>query len=270
MGRCVDWIDQRFNKGEHKRIKGAISFGALVIAAYVLGLILQAIPGIWVDVIVAAILFAQKSLLQHVNAVADALRISVGDGRRAVAMIVSRDTSAMDQSAVARSAIESGAENFSDGITAPVFWFALLGLPGLLVYKITNTADSMIGYKTPRHLEFGWAAARFDDLLNWVPARLTALIMGFVTPRRPDPQTIMRDASLHLSPNAGWPESAMAHGHDIALAGPRSYHGELRSYPYVNEDGRTALTPDDINATTSTLWKTWAVLVGIAAIIALF
>ena len=270
MGRCVDWIDQRFNRGPNARLNGFVSFTGLVIAACLLGVILQAIPGHWVDVILAAILFAQRSLVQHVSAVANALRISLGDGRRAVGLIVSRDTTGMDRSSVARSAIESAAENLSDGVVAPVFWFALLGLPGLLAYKITNTADSMIGYKTPRHAEFGWAAARFDDLLNWIPARLTALIIGCVTPNRPIPRDVMTDAAKHRSPNAGWPEAAIAHGHDIALSGPRSYDGRMRDFPYVNADGRTDLTADDIDAAVKTIWKTWAVLLVAALIIALF
>ncbi|MEJ6396926.1 adenosylcobinamide-phosphate synthase CbiB [Yoonia sp. 208BN28-4] len=270
MGRCVGWIDDTFNTGASRKIKGAASFAGLVCAAYILGLLLAAIPGAIVDLLILAILLAQRSLVDHVRAVADGLRLSVGDGRNAVAMIVSRDTRTMDKSAVARSAIESGAENMSDGITAPVFWFAVLGLPGLLVYKITNTADSMIGYKTPRHADFGWAAARFDDLLNYIPARLTAALMMMVTPDRPSWSAIAQDAGKHLSPNAGWPEAAMAHGHNIALAGPRSYHGTTRDLPFVNANGRIALTADDIDASITTLWKTWGLLVVAAVIIALF
>jgi Cobalamin biosynthesis protein CobD/CbiB len=141
------------------------------------------------------------------------------------------------------------------------------GLPGLLIYKIVNTADSMIGYRTPRHAEFGWAAARFDDLLNLIPARLTAAMIWAVT-RRPDPRGILADAPLHRSPNAGWPEAAMAHGLDIALSGPRSYDGQLRDYPFVNAGGEHDLTPDDIDRTVGVLWKTWAVMLVLALIAA--
>jgi adenosylcobinamide-phosphate synthase len=194
--------------------------------------------------------------------------MSLKQGRRAVAMIVSRNTSAMTSSDVTRSAIESGSENFSDGVIAPIFWFALFGLPGLLVYKITNTADSMIGYKTPRHLDFGWAAARFDDLLNWVPARLTALLI-WLTDRQTPRQSIAADAALHRSPNAGWPEAAMAYKQNVALAGPRSYDGTLTLFPYVNEAGKHDLGPDDITQTTTTLWAAWWITLAVALIVAI-
>ena len=164
MGRSVGWIDACFNHGASRRLAGALSFAGLVIGAGVSGMALAALPGQVVDVIVLAILLAQRSLVSHIVAVADGLRLSLNDGRRAVAMIVGRDTRDMDESAVARSAIESAAENLSDGVIAPVFWFAVAGLPGLLIYKITNTADSMIGYRTPKHEAFGWAAAMACNL----------------------------------------------------------------------------------------------------------
>lgn len=268
MGRCVGWIDATFNKGKARRIAGALSFGGLVVGFYILGMLLAAIPGIWVDVIVGAMLLAQRSLVDHVRAVASGLRMSLAQGRRSVGMIVSRDTSDMNQSAVARSAIESGAENLSDGVIAPAFWFAVLGLPGLLAYKITNTADSMIGYRTARHEDFGWAAAKFDDLLNWVPARLTALMIWF-TDRQSALAAISHDAGLHRSPNAGWPEAAMAHKLDIALAGPRSYEGMLTLYPYVNPNGRIDLGPVEVEATTRNLWHVWGIALFVAFVVAL-
>jgi len=171
----------------------------------------------------------------------------------------------MDAAAVTRSAIESAAENLSDGVIAPLFWFAVAGLPGLLIYKVTNTADSMIGYRTPRHAEFGWASARFDDLLNLIPARLTAALIWAVT-SRPNPKQIMQEAPLHRSPNAGWPEAAMAHGLNIALSGPRSYDGALRDYPFVNAAGRHDLGPDDIEQTVRVLWRTWALTLALAVL----
>ena len=268
MGRLISACDLRFNAGDQRKAKGIAVMAALVIAAGLLGLLLQAFPGQIIDILVIAVILAQKSLVEHVRAVADALRLSLGDGRRAVAMIVGRDTQAMDRPAVARSAIESAAENLSDGVIAPAFWFLIAGLPGLLIYKITNTADSMIGYRTPRHADFGWAAARFDDLLNLIPARLTALMIWAVT-TRPAPRGILQDAPLHRSPNAGWPEAAMAHGLDIALSGPRSYDGQMREYPFVNATGTHALTPTDIDRAVSVLWKTWALMLGIAIIAAL-
>lgn len=268
MGRLIGWCDTTFNTGDQKRLKGVATIGALCAGSAVLGWVLQLVPGAVLDVIVLAILLAQKSLVDHVQAVGDALRLSLGDGRRSVAMIVGRDTGAMDEPAVARSAIESAAENLSDGVIAPIFWFAVAGLPGLLIYKITNTADSMIGYRTEKHAAFGWAAARLDDLLNIVPARLTALMIWAVT-TRPDPLAIIREAPLHRSPNAGWPEAAMAHSLNIALSGPRSYEGQLRDYPFVNGDGERKLDPDDIDRAVAVLWKTWGLALVLAFIIGL-
>ncbi|SFR31821.1 adenosylcobinamide-phosphate synthase [Yoonia tamlensis] len=265
MGRIVGWCDNALNHGDNRRAKGAAVVAVLCGGALAIGFALQAIPTAIIDVLIIAVLLAQKSLVQHVRAVADALRLSVGDGRMAVAMIVGRDTAQMDQSAIARSAIESAAENLSDGVIAPAFWFMIGGLPGLLIYKITNTADSMIGYRTPRHAEFGWAAARFDDLLNLIPARITALLIWAVTSRA-NPQPILQEAPRHRSPNAGWPEAAMAHGLGIALSGPRSYEGQMQDFPYVNGDGTRALSAVHIDRAVQTLWKTWALALICAAI----
>ncbi|WP_373636502.1 adenosylcobinamide-phosphate synthase CbiB [Yoonia sp. BS5-3] len=265
MGRLIGWCDTRFNGGTHPKQSGILTVLGLCAGAGLLGWGLKALPGVVVDVMVLAMLLAQKSLAQHVSAVADALRLSLGDGRQAVAMIVGRDTRAMDGSAVARGAIESAAENLSDGVIAPIFWFAVGGLPGLLIYKVVNTADSMIGYRTPRHAAFGWAAARLDDLLNLIPARLTAAVIWAVT-SRPGPAAILRDAPLHRSPNAGWPEAAMAHGIDVALSGPRSYDGQTQDYPFVNPEGQHQLTLDHIDQSVAVLWRSWAVAFGLAII----
>ncbi|MGJ8587274.1 MAG: adenosylcobinamide-phosphate synthase CbiB [Yoonia sp.] len=265
MGRVIGWCDARFNTGEHKKRAGILTILALCTIAAIFGWIIESLPGSLLDVIIVAILLAQRSLVDHVQAVADALRLSLGDARRSVAMIVGRDTKNMDAPSVARSAIESAAENLSDGVIAPIFWFAVAGLPGLLIYKITNTADSMIGYRTPRHEDFGWAAARLDDLLNLIPARLTALMIWAVT-SRPNIGAILREAPLHRSPNAGWPEAAMAHGLDIALSGPRSYDGVMQPYPFVNAEGERTLGPDDIDRTVRTLWRTWALTLALSFI----
>ncbi len=258
MGNLIGNLDKRFNTGTHRKGKGAAVMLALCLGALVLGGALQWAFGPLGQIIICAILLAQKSLATHVAAVGNALRLSLGDGRRSVAMIVGRDTKQMDKSAVARGAIESGAENFSDGVIAPAFWFAIGGLPGLLFYKITNTADSMIGYKTERHIDFGWAAARLDDVLNFIPARLTALLIWGLAPRTSF-GAIWRDAGLHRSPNAGWPEAAMAHTQDVALSGPRSYFGTMSNDPYVNPTGRHDLGPRDIDNCVATLWKAWAI-----------
>ncbi|AKS44754.1 adenosylcobinamide-phosphate synthase [Octadecabacter temperatus] len=263
MGRAVGWLDQRLN--DRTRRAGLIAVAVLTTVALMLGLILWAIPGIWVEVIVGAMLLAQRSLVQHVQAVGDALRISVSDGRHTVAMIVGRDVRDMDGPAVARSAIESGAENLSDGVIAPVFWFAVAGLPGLLVYKVVNTADSMIGYRTEKYEAFGWAAAKLDDVLNWLPARLTAILIWCIAPTRAPLANIRRDAALHRSPNAGWPEAAMAPALGVSLSGPRSYEGEMQDFAWVHPEGRKDAGPADIDAAVGILWKAW----GLALVLAL-
>ncbi|PUB14164.1 adenosylcobinamide-phosphate synthase CbiB [Yoonia sediminilitoris] len=266
MGQLVGWFDRHYNSGQHRRLSGVLAMLVLCALAGASGWVLHMLPGQIVDIVILAILLAQKSLVQHVQAVSDALRLSLGDGRRAVAMIVGRDTRDQDAPAVARAAIESAAENMSDGVIAPIFWFAVAGLPGLLIYKITNTADSMIGYKTPRHKAFGWAAARLDDLLNLIPARLTALLIWLVT-NRPDARAIIAEAPLHRSPNAGWPEAAMAHGLNVALSGPRCYAGQIMDYPFVNDEGERTLEPDHIDQAVQVLWRTWALaLLGFGAI----
>jgi adenosylcobinamide-phosphate synthase len=266
MGRAVGWADARFNRATHRRLKGVAALAGLVLGAGLLGLALAAIPTRIADILVAAFLLAQRSLADHVGAVATGLQQSLTAGRKAVAMIVSRDSAVLDAPAVARSAIESAAENLSDGVIAPAFWFLIGGLPGLLIYKITNTADSMIGYRTPRHLQFGWAAARFDDLLNLVPARLTALLIWATAPRRGQFLAIREDAALHRSPNAGWPEAAMARRLGIALAGPRSYDGEMRDFPFVNDSGAHDIGPETIRAATQVLWQAWAMALVVIAI----
>lgn len=268
MGRLVGWSDDRFNVGSNKRLKGVAVMVALGVAALVLGWLIHLLPDFGIiEILLAAILLAQRSLVQHVGAVAVGLRTSLKDGQSAVAMIVGRDTAVLDRAGVARSAIESAAENLSDGVIAPAFWFLIGGLPGLMLYKITNTADSMIGHMTPRHQEFGWAAARFDDLLNLVPARLTALLIA-LTNGWTNPTPILRDAPLHRSPNAGWPEAAVACVQGISLSGPRSYHGKVADYPWVYPEGRRDLGPDDIDQTVRTLWRAWVGMFGLTALAA--
>lgn len=266
MGQLIGWADKTLNTGGFRLLKGTGTMAGLSIGAFTLGWLLSCLGPI-VEIIIVAILLAQKSLVQHVQAVGDALRQSTGDGRRAVAMIVGRDTAQMDRAAVTRAAMESAAENLSDGVIAPAFWFLIGGLPGLLVYKITNTADSMIGYKTPRHQEFGWAAARFDDLLNLIPARLTAALVALahhVTSQWPE---IQSEARQHRSPNAGWPEAAMARALNIALSGPRSYDGHMKNFAWVHPFGDRDPGPDAIDTAVAALWRTWGLaLSGVLAI----
>lgn len=268
MGRVVAALDRRLNHGPHRRARGALALALLLSGAVALGLALQALPGDWIDLILAAILLAQRSLCAHLRAVATGLRQGLPQGRAAVAMIVGRDTGQMDSPAVARAAIESGAENLSDGVIAPAFWFAVAGLPGILAYKALNTADSMIGHRTPRHARFGWAAARADDLANLIPARLTALLI-WLPARHGRLRAIADDAALHRSPNAGWPEAAMARALDIALSGPRSYHGQHADLPWVHPTGRRHPGPADIDAAIRILWQAWALALLIVTAMAL-
>ena len=268
MGRAVGWADDRMNHGEGRVVTGGIAIAGLAGLAWLVGALLARLGGWPVEILAAAILLAQRSLVDHVRAVADALSLSVEDGRAAVARIVGRDTAAMDEAEVARAAIESAAENLSDGVIAPAFWFLVLGLPGLMAYKMVNTADSMIGHRTPRHDEFGKAAARLDDVANWIPARLTALLLFLTRHRRGGWATIVRDAGLHRSPNAGWPEAAMAVGLDVALSGPRSYHGVRRDEPFVNDAGRHQIGAADIDDAVQSLWRAWAAAAGLVALAA--
>jgi adenosylcobinamide-phosphate synthase len=270
MGRVVAFLDTSLNHGPQQRLKGTFAMVAMAIAAGTLGALIHAIPDYGLlEIITVAILLAQRSLADHVQAVANALRLSLGDGRKTVAMIVGRDTANMDASAVARGAIESAAENLSDGVIAPLLWYLVAGLPGILIYKITNTADSMIGHRTPRYEQFGWAAARLDDVLNLVPARATAALIALAHGYT-NPKPILRDAPLHRSPNAGWPEAAMAVVLNISLSGPRSYHGVMKDFPWVWPEGRRTLTSDDIDRAVRALWRAWTLMLAIVAVFAIF
>ena len=266
MGRLIGWCDRRFNSGKDRRAKGSLVVIGVGISAGITGW-LMSLLGPLVEVVIAAILLAQRSLVTHVADVADGLRQSLKQGRRSVAMIVSRDTTEMAPDAVARSAIESAAENFSDGVIAPAFWFLIAGLPGILIYKAVNTADSMIGYRTPRHADFGWAAARLDDLLNWLPARISTLLIATPGGALDRWAAIRSDAALHKSPNAGWPEAAMAHSLGVALAGPRSYDGRMQQFPFVNAQGTRRISAPDVDASVALLWQAWGVM--LASLLAL-
>jgi adenosylcobinamide-phosphate synthase len=202
--------------------------------------------------LIASVLIAQRSLYQHVARVRSAFaEDGLAEARAAVSMIVGRDPEQLDEAGVSRAAIESCAESFSDGVVAPVFWLALLGLPGLIAYKAINTADSMIGYRTARYESFGWAAARVDDLVNLIPARLSGLLLAVVAPVANGAvgialNVMRRDAPKHRSPNAGWPESATAGALGLALAGPRRYGEHIVDDPFLNADAGKEATPGDI------------------------
>jgi adenosylcobinamide-phosphate synthase len=221
--------------------------------------------------LLASSLIAQRSLHEHVVRVAEGLDAGLTEGRQAVSMIVGRDPESLDEAGVARAAIESLAENFSDGITAPAFWLALGGLPGIALYKAVNTADSMIGHKTPRHLAFGWAAARLDDLVNLPASRLTALLLIAAAVTMPEAdaasawRAVRRDASRHRSPNAGWPEAAMAGALGLRLAGPRIY-GAVRVEDGWMGDGRAEAGAADIRRALALYRRACLLLWGLAAL----
>ena len=261
MGRLIGALERRLNRPPMARMAGIFTLVLIVLVTGAVGWALSQFGGL-VVICVTAILLAHRSLVAHVSAVADGLRLSPEAGRRAVSMIVSRDVRDATPDNVARASLESLAENFSDGVVAPAFWFLLGGLPGILIYKMVNTADSMIGYRTPRHADFGWAAARFDDVLYWVPARLTGLLLARVGGSVHRWNAIRADACLHRSPNAGWPEAALAHSLNFALAGPRSYDGAVQDFTWVNGAGKRALAPADIDAGVTLVWNAWTALAG--------
>lgn len=271
IGRAVAWLDGRLNAGEGRRAKGVAAVLALAAGAGAFGAGIAAIPEIGpvAALLMAAILLAQRSLVEHVRAVADGLDQGLDPGRRAVSRIVGRDPETLDEAGVARAAIESAAENFSDGVVAPLFWFAVAGLPGMLVYKAVNTADSMIGHRSERYRAFGWAAARLDDLLNLIPARVSGLLIAGAAGSSRSLLTMLRDARKHASPNAGWPEAAMAGALGLALAGPRSYGGVETADPMLNAEGRRGATAEDVRLAVRLIWRAWAALLLITVLAAL-
>lgn len=261
VGWLITKLEARLNRPEWPDLKrkraGIAALAILLTLVAAIGFIITAllshnIFGLVALVLIATTLMAQSSLYEHCLAVAEALGCgNVEAGRRAVAMIVGRDVAALDEAGMSRAAIESLAENFSDGIVGPAFWTAVLGLPGGFIYKAANTADSMIGHMNERYLNFGWAAARFDDYINLPASRLSALwlIVAAATLPDADPhaayQTVRRDARHHRSPNAGWPEAAMAGALGFKLGGPRSYSGVTVSDVTMG-DGEDKLDARDI------------------------
>lgn len=285
IGRLIKGLDRALNREawsfRQRRIAGTLALLAFLtvtgLTAWGLSLLLQPLVpiGILLLAILASSLIAQRSLHDHVAAVSKGLREDgIEGGRAAVSMIVGRNPHSLDEAGVSRAAIESLAENFSDGIVAPAFWLGLGGLPGAALYKAANTADSMIGHRTPRHEAFGWAAARFDDLVNLPASRLSALLIiaaaalnTGASPRNAL-RAVRRDASHHRSPNAGWPEAAMAGALGLRLAGPRVY-GDVRVEDRWMGDGRAEATADDIDLALTLYRTACGLLFGLAAGLAL-
>lgn len=288
FGQAIDLMDRLFNgkrpSAETRRFNGAACIAVLLAASVLLGFVMHRLLavigplGLLAEVVVVAVFLAQKSLLDHVRAVSEGLKQGgLEGGRRAVSMIVGRDPATLDEPAVCRAGIESLAENFSDGVVAPAFWYVLFGLPGLFAYKMLNTADSMIGHKNAKYLDFGWASARLDDLANWPAARLSVLFIAAgawlakgTASARLAVGTALRDAGLHRSPNSGWPEAAMAGALGIGLAGPRIYGGQRVDEPMMNASGRTTATPADMDLALRIFSAACAALSVVTLVLGLF
>ena len=284
IGRLIDALDRRLNREtDAARTRRAAGIVTLVVVLAIVGTVaflaeraLLRLPfGILVTGLLASTLVAQRSLHRHVAEVARALeRDGIEAGRNAVAHIVGRDTASLDEAGIARAAIESLAENFSDGVVAPVFWMAIVGLPGAALYKAINTADSMIGHRTPRYAAFGWAAARLDDLVNLPASRLSALLLiaaaalSKKTSAGAAWRAVRRDAPRHRSPNAGYPEAAMAGALGLALAGPRVYGGVLVEDAMMG-DGRREADAADIRRALRLYRAADALLLALLALSAL-
>ncbi|MGE4280302.1 MAG: adenosylcobinamide-phosphate synthase CbiB [Magnetospirillum sp.] len=262
IGRLIAKLDRKLNRPERgdkaRKQRGIVLVVIMVSGAALIGAVIsfvaRVLPHAWLfEVFFAATLLAQRGLFEHVDDVARALQHKgLEAGRYAVSRIVGRDPASLDEHGVSRAAIESLAENFSDAVVAPTFWYALFGLPGILVYKTVNTLDSMVGYRNDKYRAFGWASARLDDVLNYIPARLAGLIvtLAALVAARGNPiralTTMFRDARHHPSPNSGWPEAAMAGALGLALGGPRKYPGLVVDQKWIGQ-GRARTTFADID-----------------------
>ncbi|MDE0204260.1 MAG: adenosylcobinamide-phosphate synthase CbiB [Rhodospirillaceae bacterium] len=264
MGWLTGLLDRALNRERHgeatRVILGGVAVvlvvGASAAAGWAVTHYAAMLAWGWLaELALVAMLVAQRDMADHMVRVARALDAGVEPAREAVRHIVGRDLRALDGHGIARAAIESGAENYSDGVVAPAFWYLLLGLPGLLAYKAINTMDSMIGHRSPRHHAFGRAAARIDDAVNWAPARIAGVLIALAALVVPGAasgrawRTMLRDAPRHSSPNAGWPEAAMAGALGLALLGPRQYEGEAAGDEAWLGDGRRDATAHDVRRT---------------------
>jgi adenosylcobinamide-phosphate synthase len=274
MGRWLKWLEARLNRAEAsfaaRRAAGVLAFCLYLTPVAFIAWAATSVCasagalGLAVLALLAASLPSQRSLAAHVSTVANGLEASLDEGRRAVVKIVGRNPNALDEAGVARAAIESLAENFSDGVVAPILWMALGGLPAGALYKAVNTADSMIGHRDERYSAFGWAAARVDDLVNLPASRLAALwfiLAAALTPgasARGAARAVRRDAGRHRSPNAGWPEAAMAGALGLKLAGPRVYGETLIDDAFMGE-GRGEVDAADIRRALRLYW--WACMI---------
>ena len=249
FGKMISWGEHRLNMGNHRMAKGAVMAIALILMVFfVVWGLKRLIPNmvLWfiLDTIIIFYCLAGTTLIREVREVFLALDRSLDEGRKQVARIVGRDTSQLSAQEVRTAALETLAENLSDGVIAPLFWFALLGAPGMLAYKMVNTLDSMIGYRTERYKDFGCWAAHIDDVANYIPARLTALLMVIASGRLSLLKFVWKNGSKHASPNSGYPEAALAGILNCRFGGPHYYFGELFDKPFIGENDRELNTKD--------------------------
>lgn len=250
FGKLISWSEHRLNHGDSRRLKGGIVAGSLILGAFVVTWFLLRLTAfnIWVNVAVQAILIfyclAGTTLVREVRMVFKVVDISLEKGREQVGRIVGRDTSALSAQEIRTAALETLAENLSDGVVAPLFWYAILGLPGMVAYKMVNTLDSMIGYKNERYREFGYVAAKVDDFANYIPARLTSFLMVVASGRLSLLSFVNRFGSCHASPNSGYPEAALAGIIDCRFGGTHDYFGESVYKPYIGVNHRDFSYPD--------------------------
>ena len=270
FGKVISAFERSLNKGNHRKLKGALTAICLILFVFFISWMLRRLLGIFTlfifdgtheqvyqipvllylfDILAIFYCLAGTTLIREVRAVFLALDRSLEEGRQQVARIVGRDTSELSAQEVRTAALETLAENLSDGVIAPLFWFAILGTPGMLAYKMVNTLDSMIGYKTERYRDFGCWAAHIDDIANYIPARLTALLMVLGVNHHPSPIThhlhfVRKNGRNHASPNSGYPEAALASILDCRFGGPHYYFGQLFPKPYIGTNDRPLTTAD--------------------------
>ena len=249
FGKMISWGEHRLNQGLHRMLKGALLAVGLILLIFLVTwllrlLLVSDVLVIIFDTVVVFYCLAGTTLIREVRQVFLAVDRSLEEGRRQVARIVGRDTSELSAQEVRTAALETLAENLSDGVIAPLFWFALFGTPGMLAYKMVNTLDSMIGYKTERYKAFGCWAAHIDDVANYIPARLTALLMILASGKLRLLTFVLKNGRKHASPNSGYPEAALAGILGCRFGGPHYYFGELFDKPYIGEHDRLLDTND--------------------------
>lgn len=255
FGRAISICEPKFNRGSRRRYKGGVTAVALIALTYLLTwwIIRLVSPYAWLDIIVSTVMIffclAGTTLIREVIMVFKAVDISIENGRIQVGRIVGRDTGSLSANEIRTAALETLAENLSDGVIAPLFWYAVLGIPGMMAYKMVNTLDSMIGYKNDRYRDFGMIAARIDDIANYIPARLTALLMILVSGRMNLLSFVGRYGPQHASPNSGYPEAALAGILDCRFGGPHDYFGECVYKPFIGETERDFNYADVLKAT---------------------